>query len=529
MARKAVHVPLLSHPLYQPFVARYCHDLTRFCIEVVGLEPTDDQIRLFDGVNEPSARVSVSSGHGTGKSSASGIIVIWHLTCWAQSNTIVVANTLSQIKIGVLKEAADTIQRIQAGPHGWIVDHIDLQAEKISIKGYSMTWWVIPKTAPPGKPEALAGQHRYALLWVIDEASAVSDEALGVIGGSLTGGPWNRMVMMSQPTRTSGLHYRSHHDMSRARGGPWLSMIFNSERSPLVSDEFIKEKLLQYGGSRDDPVYMIKVRGLWPDQTDGYLLGRSDVEKALVAPCAVPAGGDSGWIISVDVSAGVMRDKSVVLVARVSGWGMSHQTDPRRVHIASAPVVSKAIQPLALIGEVHALASTLENVTVLVDVGGVGVTVYQGLRDLGVNVIKVLWGNPPWKKELKELFALQRDHAMVSAAKAVRAGQLSFAPDWTRDSRIRGELIDQASRVPYAFDNKSRYSVASKRSTEWEGLPSPDIFDAVSFLFLECAEYVASSAVGDDAAVARRQQVMSALDDILGDLDDVIDGDAVEI
>lgn len=498
MAKKN-SVPLLYHPRYPAFVARYAHDPIRFMVEVVGLEPTDDQLRLLEEVNEPHARVSVSSGHGTGKSSVSGVIVLWHLLAWAQSNTVVVANTLSQIKIGVLKEAADMVSRIKAGPHGWIADYIEVQAEKISIRGYGMTWWVLPKTAPPGKPEALAGQHRHALLWVVDEASAVSDAALGVIGGSLTGGAWNRMLMMSQPTRTSGLHYESHHKLSRGRGGIWANLVFNSEMSPLVSDEFIKEKVLQYGG-RDDPLYMIKVLGQWPDQTDGFLLGRSQVDAALAMRRAIPDGAAWGWVVSVDVATGGLRDKSVVVVAKVFGWGLHHQADARRVHIHSVPLCSNAIEPKQLAGEVRAIASTLPGATVLVDVGGVGVSVYQSLRDDGVNVTKVRWGDPPWKKELRAGYFNQRALAMVCAAEAMKHGHMSFNPKWTRDSRIRGELIDQASRIPYHFDEKGRYTIYPKHSKEWEGLPSPDIFDAVSFLFLDTAEYVAAVVSGGEDA-----------------------------
>ncbi len=520
MGKRGV-VPLLQHPWYRSFVARYAHDPLRFMVEAIGLEPTHDQVQLLEAINEPNARVSVSSGHGTGKSSVSGVIVLWHLLAWVQSNTIVVANTLSQIKIGVLKEAADMVQRLSAGPHGWIADYIDLQAEKISIRGYGMTWWVLPKTAPPGKPEALAGQHRHALLWVVDEASAVSDEALGVIGGSLTGGDWNRMLMMSQPTRTSGLHYRSHHDMSRKRGGPWLPLTFNSEVSPLVSDQFIAEKLQQYGGRRDDPIYMIKVRGLWPDQTDGFLLGRSQVEAALASRRAIPDGANWGWVISVDVATGGLRDKSVIVVAKVYGWGLHHQPDARRAHIHSVPLVSNKVEPKELIGEVCALAATLPGVTVLVDVGGVGVSVYQGLRDKDVNVVKVRWGDPPWRKELKAMFFNQRALAMVCAAQAMKAGHLSFEPHWTRDSRVRGDLIDQASRVPYHFDEKARYCIYPKHSKEWEGLPSPDIFDAVSFLFLDTAEYVAAGVADETESVSSR--IDSDLDAALADAEDELD------
>ena len=102
--------------------------------------------------------------------------------------------------------------------------------------------------------------------------------------------------------------------------------------------------------------------------------------------------------------------------------------------------------------------------------------------ELGVpNVVKVLWGNPCWKKSHKELFFNQRAHAQVSIARAAKNGLLSIAADAFTDTRHETEMLDQGSRIPYHFDDKARFVIEPKGSQAWEGMPSPDIWDSMSF------------------------------------------------
>ncbi len=482
---------LPDDPRYLEFVERYAFDLVRFAVEVVGLILTPQQGELMRGAQVPGCRVSVASGHGTGKTSSFGVIALWHLLCYHQSNTIISAPKLATVHDGVWKEFADIHAKVKAGPHAWLCEYLVIEHERVFVAGFKLNWWIACKTAPRGSPENLAGAHRDWLLWLIDEASGVPDANFGVIGGSLTDAR-NRMVIASQPTRNSGFFYDTHHSLSQSRGGVWLALVFDSEDSPLVSDNFIAEKILQYGG-RHDPQYQIKVRGRFPANLEGQLLSRVDLEAAIGAASCVGPSDDWGWLVLVDVGAGEYRDKSVVAVAKVVGYGQSHEQEPRRVHVVDFPIISNTIQPTALGAEVLQIAGRLSNATVAVDGGGLGLAVYKRLQELGLtNTVKVLWGNPCFKTALKESFFNQRAHAMVSIARATRAGQFTIDARAFHDSRDRNAILDQGSRIPYHFNDRAQYVIESKRSKEWEGLPSPDIWDACSFAFLEDAQVIPS-------------------------------------
>lgn len=500
---------LKNDPRWRPFIERYAFDLKRFFAEVIKTEFTWQQELIFDSVELPGSRTSVSSGHGTGKSRGLGGMALWHLLCYEKSNTMITAPKIDQVRAVAWKEMADCIDAIKSGPHRWIADYIEPEAEKIYVKGYKEGWFIIARTAPRGQPENLAGMHRDWLLIIADEASGIPDANYSTLTGALTDAR-NRMALFSQPTRSSGYFYETHNSLSTDNGGPWTAIVLNSEESPLVSPQFIRDKLLEYGGA-DSEEYLIRVKGQFPTEFGKYMLGRPALERCFGLP-HVTRGREWGWVISVDVAAGEYRDKSVVLLNKV--WGHSHDgRQPeiaRRADIVAVPVWSNSIKPPQLAGTIADLNRQLSNATTLVDCGGYGLAVYQRLRDeLGVpNVQKVLWGNPNFRGAYKERFFNQRAQATYSVSRAAREGRLSIC-----EGRHKKDMLDQGSRIPYHFDEKARYVIESKGSAEWEGLPSPDLWDAAAFPFLETANYMIAEgalATGRDAAADAQRDAEEA-------------------
>ena len=73
---------LLNNPLYHAFVARYASDPLGFVLGVCGNAVSPDQKRLLNAIIDPTAKVSVVSGTGTGKTMSFGRIALWHLLCF---------------------------------------------------------------------------------------------------------------------------------------------------------------------------------------------------------------------------------------------------------------------------------------------------------------------------------------------------------------------------------------------------------------------------------------------------------------
>ena len=492
MAVKTKAVALLDDPRWWDFIERYAYDIGRFAVEVCGMNdvkeggnpaPTWQQFDLFELIQNNGCRVSVSSGHSTGKTRSAGIVGLWHLCCYANSIMMFTAPQITQLRNQVWKEITICYNLMMLGEFAWLAEHIVIKAESVCIKGYEKTWHIIAKTAPKGAPENLAGLHGDWLFIWADEASGVPDANFGVLGGALSDRR-NRMVLTSQPTRNNGFFYDTHHKLSKHQGGVWDSLVFNSEESPIADDPFLHEKLIQYG-VRDDPEYQIKVLGRFPDRTDIYLNSESQLD-----PCferkVIADNQQYGYLICVDVGAGEYRDYSAILVLKVCGYG-DYGDDARRVELVDVPMFSNSRDLQFLGGKVLDVYTQYENATVLIDRGGMGVAVCQQLENTGVPVTRVNWGEPCFNNELRKRFFNQRAQALVMLSRAIKEGRMGFL-----DCRYKTQLLQQGSRIPYTFDEKARYKIMDKQTMLKDGIRSPDMWDALSFAFLEGAYYTIS-------------------------------------
>jgi hypothetical protein len=500
---------LLSDARYKDFVDRYSFDPVRFAVEVCCLIPTYQQIELLESVKPGGSRTSVSSGHGTGKTSIFAVIALWHLLCYYFSNTILSAPKISTVHDGVWKEFADLSTKIQGGPQSWIWDYFTIESEKVYVKGHKLNWWVIAKSAPRGSPENLAGAHRDWLLWLIDEASGVPDANFGVITGSLTD-KRNRIAIASQPTRSSGFFYETHHKLSLDEGGAWNALVFSSEKSPLVSAEFIAEKRTQY----TDEEFQIKVLGLFPENSSKYLIGPGAIERT-IGHSALLLDQPYGWMLPLDVGGGGYRDWSVMPALKVQGLG-EYGPDARRVQLTTVPLYSNKQDPAQLHGVVVREASERNNATAMIDAGGMGLLVCKQLDLDGFsNYHKVNWGVANFKKEYKERYLNQRAQAICGLTRAVQEGR--FGVDPGIDKAFTREMVKQGSRIPFHYDEKARRVIMKKDDMKKEGIPSPDIWDSLAFAFLEDAHF----SIADDTAAPVGSDIDAARAELLAELEAV--------
>lgn len=500
---------LIQDRRYPAFVKRYAYNLPLFAKEVCGITLTYQQIEVMESVQPLGSRTSISSGHGTGKTASFGVIVLWHLTCYYNSVTAVIAPKVEQVRKQVFKEVMLSLNRMKKGEFAWVAEQVECNATDINIKGAKQYWHVLAKTAPKNEPENLAGLHADYLLVIADEASGIEDTHFGVLTGSLTD-QRNRMVLASQPTRNTGFFYETHHKLSIPFGGAWNNITLNSELSPIVSFTFLKEKKLQYSKEQ----YDIKVRGLFPNKSDGFLLGRSEVE-GIFGHNPLESYQDWGYVIPIDVGGGDFRDDSVMTVARVWGFGMFGE-NARRVYIEDIPIVRDDQDTVQFAREVARRSASFDSATLAVDYGGLGVGFIHNLNDLGVpNIEKVKWGNLCFRKELKDSFYNLRAQAIVSLSRAIQ--EKRFGISRTVAERYGIRIINELTRIPYDYDNKARYQIMSKPDMKAKGIPSPDIADTFAFAFLEHVNYIAAetssqSTIKEDWANQIAQE-LSGLDD----------------
>jgi len=479
MAAKPLLLP--EDPRWLPFCESYAESAERFAREVQGIEVSDQQVDLFALVSASRSRTSVASGHGTGKTTGIANIVLWHLLCYPVSVTLLTANDMDQLKVTLWKEIGVAVERIRRGPHGWIAEHVEVLANATCrVKGFEGVWFVESKTANEKTANKMAGRHGEWLLIIGDEASTLPDNVLTTLTGALTE-QHNRMLLTSQPTRNAGFFYRTHNELSTQNGGEWTPLVFDSFDSPFVSDD----SLLELWNTYDDDERNVRLLGRFPQDSSKHMMSLRVAESLYKRGRIIDDGENFGWFVLGDIASGEgLRDKSSCVVARVTGYG-DMGPDARRVEVVEVPILTNKIRSNLFAGSLADEGVDLENVTYVIDSGGLGINVCQDLEDRGKVVHRVNWGNPCFKKSNKDRYLNLRAQAMHQAARAAKEGRLSVLTQ-----NYRNVLLNQSSRIPKNFTDKGRIRVPPKGSVEWDGLSSPDLWDSICFAFLENANYI---------------------------------------
>lgn len=518
---------IFADPRYPDFVERYHADPLRFAVEVCGFIPSYDQVRLFNALKPYDAHVSVVSGTGTGKTSAFGRIVLWHLLCFPLavydgkteigSNTYIGAPKVQQVADGVWKEVEDTRVQIMNGPHAWILDYINISKTRIEVKGYGKQWFITQIALNPGSSVSIAGKHRYWQMVIVDEAAGVSDDHFKVINGTQTQ-PGNRTLLASQGVSNTGFFYDTHHRLSSQNGGIWTALRFNSERSPFVTLQWLSDLALQAGG-RNSVEYKVRALGLFAQDTSNYLLTREQVETIFNRGPIIDNMEPWGYVVLSDVGAGEYRDESVCWVARIVGFG-DLGPDALRVEFVELPICSNEKSEIDLPGDLMEITLSKSNATLAIDAGGIGMSVCKRIErneSRSLSVFKINWGAPCFKNEYKDRYFNQRACAQVRFRDAIKQGRVSVLADL--DNQTREKIIDQGSRLPYhwAEAGKLRYVIEKKEEMRKKGIRSPDLIDAMSFAFMEGLTFVPADEGIDKSGYTAGKRAIAHAADMFGD------------
>ena len=234
----------------------------RFAVEALGADPTEQQWEASRKL-VLTRRVSIRSGHGTGKSTFMAWCVLWFLACYFPAKVPATAPTGHQLSDVLWAEIAKW-HRILGDHLPWLAAQYDWNSDAYRLKDAPNEAFAVARTSRPERPEALQGFHSDNILFLIDEASGVADNVFEVAEGALsTEGAF--VVMAANPTRQSGYFFDSHHKMRSA----WAALHWNGEDSPRVSRQYIANMAKKYGTS--SPIYKVRVQGNFVMAADGVI------------------------------------------------------------------------------------------------------------------------------------------------------------------------------------------------------------------------------------------------------------------
>lgn len=250
-------------------------------------------------------RISVSSGHGTGKSSSSAIILLWFLFGRPDSQVACTAPTATQMHDVLWKEIALWINRMPDG----IKELYEHTGDYVRIKERPKSWFARAKTSSKENSEALAGVHADWVMILPDEASGIEEPIYNTMEGALTSGNF-LVLLIGNPTRNNGYFYETHHKNKDM----WMCLELSSIESPIVDKKYVEDQKRTHGAGSEE--YGIRVLGKFPSEDtmskDGYvrLIGSKDVNTI---PKSQHVEFKSNSILGVDPS-GEGDDKTVISI-----------------------------------------------------------------------------------------------------------------------------------------------------------------------------------------------------------------------
>jgi hypothetical protein len=462
------------------FASEYYHRPVEFAQHVLNVELSPQQRELVNDIVDTKIRqISVRSGHGTGKSHALAVAAV-HFACTRHPWTIAVtAPTSSQLWDALWPRIQSFFAKLPPA----LRPLFNVTSDRVELVG-DKDCFITARTSTKEKPESIAGKHSENMLILVDEASGVPDEVFETAQGSMSDKNATT-VLTSNPTRTSGLFYDSHHRLTKL----WKTHHWSSTESPFVNQAFIDTVRETYGDGSNQ--WRVRVLGEFPEADDDTLISRSIVEAAMARSnpkndnyleldedgkrvwCIDPArfGADRtgfcGWLGN---SVAWLKKKSGMDIMGVTGW-IKHEWD-------ETPTGERPEE-------------------IIVDVIGLGGGVVDRLNELGLPVTGVNVAEAALA--FSDGYRL-RDQLWLDMKRWLEAGLGSLPKN--------NALLDDLITPGYTFMSNGKLKVESKQEIKRRGGNSPDLADTVMLRFASDPAIVMTGRQGNQWGRSMKRNVV---------------------
>lgn len=433
------------------------NDPVRFARDILGVSLWSRQAEIVRAIVKHD-RVAVKSGHKVGKTRLCAIVALWFASMRKSGRVIMTSSSARQVRnilwreIKQLYNASPLLKQLGGVCHDDPNSGLKFP-DGAEVLGFS--------TDEPEKMAGLSGEH---MLFIVDEASGVPESIFEAIEGNRAGGA--RLVLISNPTRTSGTFFNAFRDPIVKT--LWKTYSISSEDSPNVTGEasipglatkaWIDEKRIEWGPDfLKSPLYLVRVKGEFPLEGDKnvvpfHLIERAMTQKDTLAIGALTAGLDP---------AGEGNDDSVLCVRR----GLVVLRFDAWRKLEGDRLAAKVIEVLT-----SARAGD-ERVTVNVDSIGLGASVFTWLKRTAPDWLNVVGVKSSYASNRPNQFCLLRDELWWGIADWLKGGGVL-----PRDGKLETEL----AAVEFDLDAKGRIKVEGKKELKKRIGRSPDRADSLA-------------------------------------------------
>jgi phage terminase large subunit len=458
---------------YIDFIKKYKDEPNQFVKDVLSVHPDEWQAEFLSHIAGGERKISVRSGHGTGKSTAASWAMVWYLTTRFPCKIVVTAPTSSQLFDALFAELKSWIRNLPP----YVGELFEVTSDRVVLKAAPSEAFISARTARAETPEALAGVHSQNVLLVCDEASGIDEKVFEAASGSMSGHSATT-VLLGNPTRSSGLFYDTHHRVK----ADWKTMHVSCLKSPRVSDEFVREMEVKYGAESNQ--FRVRVLGEFPLKEDNTVISADTVQSAQKRD--IESDPDTVPIWGLDV-ARFGADSSVLAI--------------RHGNAITELISWKGLSLMELTGRVvdkfNNLIPRQRPTEILVDSIGLGAGVVDRLQELdlpvrGINVGEASSMSGTYLNLRAELWFKLKDWLAAKDCKL------------PVDSALFSELVSPR----YQFTSSGKMKIESKDEMRKRGLPSPDKADAIC---LTLASDAATATFGSKHSVQWKKPLKRAV------------------
>lgn len=418
----------------------------------------DKQKEIMKSIRD-NKRTAVRSGQGIGKTATISCIIIWYLCTRYNSKIICTAPNITQLYTVMWAEIAKWLQN---SPISNFITHTKT---RLYMNGYEKNWFAFPKTATT--KEGIAGQHADHLLVIADEASGIKDDILETLLGTITGEE-NKLLFISNPTRTSGVYYNAFHQ----NRSMFNCIHVNSENSIRVDRENIDMLAKSYG--KDSNVYRVRVLGEFPSQEDDVFIPMEWIERSVAKESRI-YNAEEVQVIKIGVDVARFGDDESSIAPNIENEINQIFTYK---HNKTTTLTGKVINLVESYYNTYSKAK----IFIIVDEIGVGGGVVDRLVELLEtdysqlsNRIEVIACNVSRSSKSKK-YADMTTFLWGNTRNLLENNELKLPND--------NELIGQLSCRKYEVLSNGKLEVESKKKMKKRGLKSPDRADSI---VLSCA------------------------------------------
>lgn len=436
-----------------------------FAKQALSFIPDEWQKGALDDIRD-NPQVAIRSGQGVGKTSVEAVIILWYLICFPNAKVICTAPTMQQLNDVLWAEVAKWLNASKVkGVLKWT-------KTKVYMVGSEERWFATARTAT--KPENMQGFHEKYMLFVVDEASGIDDNIMEAILGTLTG-EHNKIIMMANPTKTSGIFYDAFHKDRH----DWVTHKVSSKDSSRTNKNNIERLMRRYGPESD--VVRVRVYGDFPRGEPNAWISLSDVEAAINRE--LPE--EYKCIDKVKQLYSLPNHAPIDIGLDVARFGDDETVMATRVGVVCLPLVSFQGQDLMMtVGKVvneakrlHSQYATHE-IRIKIDDTGVGGGVTDRLKEIvkeerlsWLSIYPINFANKG-NKDYDGIIS-----AMYGQFKEVYLKDIILPKD--------DDLVGQLSIRRYSLTSKGKILIERKKDMKKRGLPSPDRAEAVVMAFYD--------------------------------------------